>query len=543
MTFFKKIIYYINLFKLKLIRKFLNFPQNKDIKRGFIIIQLDGLSYETFQTALKKGYLKNIKKYILTDKFNYKEIYSPLPSNTPYFQKTILYGDTEPLPGFRWFDKTNKKYYTFLHPETSEIIEKKVKEKGRKGILREGASYLNFYSGDAVRNYLTMSKILNTSLKSRITGLKLFLIIFLNIFTILRTGYWAVKELINEIKDNLFYYFNDLTQRNSMFFPLLRIFNNVILTEYITSGACIEIICGTPRIYVTLNAYDELAHQRGANSRSSLKILKLLDRSIFRIYQFAKYSKIRKYDFYILSDHGSANAIPFYKLFKKSIKDILKKYEIQEHSDKSYKKKQNLHILNKIKRLSEKGDIPKIISKMSWKKKINNKLDNFSIKELSLIAFGPVSHLYFNKINNKVNFEKILKDYNFILIELLSHKGVGWLCMKCEDGSVVILEKHSYFKLKSGKIIEGRVSKVPLKHDEFIFLENLIKNKKSGDIIIFSNFFNKHIINFEDQVSCHGGIGFNQNNAFLIYPKHRHLKLESLYLPVHLYNFFYNVYN
>ena len=254
MDIIRKLFYYLNLFKLTLIKKFLQFPQNKEIKRGFIIIQLDGLSFETLQIALNKGYLKNIKKYILNNKFELKTIYSPLPSNTPYFQKAILYGDKDTLPGFRWFDKTSQKYYSFLNPETAELVEKKIKTKFRKGILENGASYFNFYSGDANRSYLTMSKIFNTSLKNRITGLKLTLIIFLNIFTIFRIIYLSFKELINEIKDNLFYYFNDLSQRSSMLFPFLRIFNNVILTEYITSGVCFEIICGTPKIYLTLNA-------------------------------------------------------------------------------------------------------------------------------------------------------------------------------------------------------------------------------------------------------------------------------------------------
>jgi len=545
MDIIRKLFYYLNLFKLTLIKKFLQFPQNKEIKRGFIIIQLDGLSFETLQIALNKGYLKNIKKYILNNKFELKTIYSPLPSNTPYFQKAILYCDKDTLPGFRWFDKTSQKYYSFLNAETAELVEKKIKTKFRKGILENGASYFNFYSGDANRSYLTMSKIFNTSLKNRITGLKLTLIIFLNIFTIFRIIYLSFKELINEIKDNLFYYFNDLSQRSSMLFPFLRIFNNVILTEYITSGVCFEIICGTPKIYLTLNAYDELAHQRGPTSRSSLKILKLLDISILRIYQFAKYSKHKKYDVFILSDHGSANALPFYKLFKKDIKDILKKYQIEKHSDLFYQKKQkiHIHILKKIQIMSQRGDIPKIISKIARKKSTERKIDKFNIKELNLISFGPVSHLYFNKFKKKITFKKILKEYNFIIVELLSHKGIGWLCMDGIDNSVIILEKKSYFKIKKGDIIEGNIDKVPIKKHDLYYLENLVKHKNSGDIIIFSNYFNNHVINFEDQMSCHGGLGFNQNNAFIIYPQHRKAKLENRNTPVELYNFFYKSYN
>ncbi len=544
MDIIKKFLYYLNLLKLKLIRSFLNFPQDREVKRGFIIIQIDGLSYNTLQFALEKGYLKNIKKYILNDKFILKKIYSPLPSNTPFFQKVIMYGDIEALPGFRWFNKKRKKYYTFLNPETAEEVENCIKKSGKKGILKNGASYLNFYSGDASRNYLTMSKILKTSLRKRLSGLKIALIIFLNIFTIIRVAYWSLKELINEIKDNLYYYFNDLTQRNSMFFPFLRILNNVIITEYITSGVCTEILCGTSKIYLTLNAYDELAHQRGATSRSSLKILKLIDKSVFKIFQFAKYSKVRKYDIFILSDHGSANSVPFYKLFKKNVKDILKKYQVEEHSDRFSKKRRNIqfHILNKIKIHSLKGDIPKFFSRIYRNNYLGKNLYQFNIKEINLVSFGPVSHLYFNKFENKINFNEITREYNFILIELLSHRGIGWLCMQHENNSVIILEKNSYSKIKNGKIVEGELKKIILNENELIYLENMVKHEESGDILIFSNYFNKHIINFEDQMSCHGGIGFNQNDAFLIFPKHKAFQLTNCHLPLQLYNFFINSY-
>ncbi len=557
MDFFKRIFYFFSRIKLTLIRKFLGFPVQRDIKRGFVIIQIDGLSFETLQLALDKGYLPNIKKYILKGKFLSKRFYSGLPSNTPNFQKQIMFGDEEPLPGFRWFDKFNKKFYTFTSPETAEVIEKSIKDKDKTGILKGGASYYNIFSGDADRSYLTLSKIFHTNMRVRLTGLKLFLLTFINIITIFKITVLGIKEIVREIKDLLYFYFNELTHRRFLFFPLLRVFNNVIISEYTTSAVCLEILSGTPRIYVTFNAYDEISHQRGPFHRGTLKTLKNIDSSVIKIFGFIKNSKIRKYDLYILSDHGEASSLPFYKIFHKDFKDIILKYRshfnVVQHEYPALKSESfNITILEKIKRLSLNSEIPKIFSKIDFKKgKALKILERFTSKQISLVSFGPVSHLYFTKFREKLNFTEINNEFPVFMLDLLTHKSIG--AIGVQDGtSSLLLFKNGYLRIKDKKIFRMQLDREK-KDDKFLkcfadeILENgllvkeidsLINLKYSGDLIIFSNCIMDGIINFEDQMSCHGGIGNGQTDSFLIFPMYREKNISKVESTIDLHYFF-----
>ena len=500
--------------------------------------------------SIEKGYLKKLKKVIAENNLDIKKIYSGLPSNTPNFQKTLMYGDDDYIPGFRWFDKTEGKYYTFKNPETSEYLEKMIKNKGKTGILKEGASYFNFFSGDAHRSYLTMSKIFTSSLSGKISGFKIFLIIILNVFNIIKILYRTVKEIIREFIDLLYYYLNNLNQRTLIFFPFLRIFNNVILHEYITNGVCFEIICGTPKIYVTFNSYDELAHQRGPIARSTLKTLKSIDKSIFKIYQFAKKSNLRKYDIFILSDHGAAKSYPFYKLFRKDLKDVVLKYK--EHiadsniSPTTKSATINVAILEKIKLLSEKGEIPKFLSKIFPVLRLNKGkkkriFDDFKPHKINVVSFGPVSHVYFNFNEKKLTFNEINKKYPYFIIDILAHKGIGAVIVEDAE-NVLLLMKHSYIKICNGKIIEGELNKI-FPDEKIIFdIEKIAKLNSSGDLIVVANFLNGQIINFEDQMSCHGGIGLGQTDAFVIYPGYRKSYFSGIDTPLDMHKYFKSFY-
>ena len=534
----------LNNLKLLLIKKIINLPVNRDIQRGFIIIQIDGLSSNNLKKAIDRKYMPKIKKHFLNGKFLIKSFYSGFPSNTPNFQKTIMFGDINPVPGFRWFNKYENKFHSFTYPETAELIEKRYDS----GILKQGVSYYNLFSGGAKRAYITLSKIFNTNLTDRITGIKIFLLIFLNIFTIFKIIFKSIKELIHEIKDQLYLYFNDLPNRNILIFPFLRILNNVVIQEYLTHAVQLEIICGTPKIYVTFNAFDEISHQRGPHHRASLKVLKAIDKSIYRIFKLALNSKIRKYDFYLLSDHGQAPSLPFKNLFKRDLEFIIKRYNsvlnVSEQINHGYTHEDfNISILKKIKKLSFEGQIPKIFNRIIKDFKVNNIIP----AEITVASFGPVSHLYFTEYSYKLDFNDINAKYPLFILELLSHRGVSFILLN-DNTETLLLFKSGFLKIINSKIIKSDIrgkeqfaEKISGSQLLVRDLENFAKLKYSGDIIIFSNDIMDGLINFENQLSCHGGIGFGQTDSFIIYPFYRS-NISKVKEPIDLYNFFKNSY-
>ena len=73
----------------------------------------------------------------------------------PAVQAGIMYGKNDDVPGFRFVDKKAKKQHSFGHPNHVKEFEKK----HFSGIIQEGSSYSNHFSGGASRSILTMSTI------------------------------------------------------------------------------------------------------------------------------------------------------------------------------------------------------------------------------------------------------------------------------------------------------------------------------------------------------------------------------------------------
>jgi Type I phosphodiesterase / nucleotide pyrophosphatase. len=87
---------------------------------------------------------------------------------------------------------------------------------------------------------------------------------------------------------------------------------NVIFKEIETFGAIMDISRGVPSIYSDYIGYDELSHHRGPYSYSALRTLKAIDRKIYHINKAVLKSE-RKYDIFIISDHGHTPSVPFQK--------------------------------------------------------------------------------------------------------------------------------------------------------------------------------------------------------------------------------------
>ncbi len=533
----------LNALKYKFIRWLFNFPKFRAPQRGFIIIQIDGLSFETFKKALNKNYLPKIKK-ILKKNYNYKKFLSGIPSNTPYFQKVLFYGDLEKYPGFRWYDKKLKKYFSFKLPETAEIEEKKIKDKNFEGILKNGASYFNLFSGDASRAYLTLSQIFKTDLKTNISAFKLFTIILLNIPALIKVVFWSIVELFNEIFDFLFYKLSHLPQRDFKFYPFLRIFNNVVINEYITQGAMVEVICGTPKIYITYNAYDEAAHQRGVISKSSLNILRLIDKSVWRIFKLSQNKKnFRKYDFFILSDHGQIPSIPFSFIFRKNFEDIIHSYKEKISTVGEEKETHILSVIEKIKNLSRKKKIPRFIYNL-FPDLENKKYQDIEIhkdSKIKIINFGTFSQIYFTDYQERLAFEDINEKFPLILLEILSHKSVKFLSVVDKDNNVIFLGKNGFLKVKNDKIIDFS-GDLPFEKKFIKELNDLTLCEKAGDILIFGNIINGKIVNFEGQLTAHGTFYDDEMSCFILYPKYREKFIKKVNKTYDLHIFFKNTY-
>ena len=113
-------------------------------KKGFVIFQIDGLSYEAVKKALSLNLMPHLKKIITGDGYSFDKYFIGVPSDTPFFQAGLLYGNNDNVPGFRWIERETGDEIIFKKPESAGYIEEALAKKNR-GLLIGGSSYVNLF--------------------------------------------------------------------------------------------------------------------------------------------------------------------------------------------------------------------------------------------------------------------------------------------------------------------------------------------------------------------------------------------------------------
>ncbi|MEJ2700669.1 MAG: alkaline phosphatase family protein, partial [Desulfuromonadales bacterium] len=231
-----RIYYYIKYFpfrKERLVRR------HSGPERGFVGIQLDGLSFPHLQKAMALGYLPHIERLLKRGSV-LREYQSGLPSTTPAAQAAIFYGDGRGIPAFRWFEKETGQVITCNDPDHVQFFREKL-FRDRPGLLSGGSSYSNILDGGAARSIFTVSSPHPQTLFGRFGGLRILLLLLLHPLRVCRLAGATVMEYLTEIYDQWHFRKTRPWKLTEGLFPLIRIFCNVILRELQTFGVIADI--------------------------------------------------------------------------------------------------------------------------------------------------------------------------------------------------------------------------------------------------------------------------------------------------------------
>jgi hypothetical protein len=498
---------------------------------GFIIIQIDGLPHQVLIKALSEGYMPCMKSLLASRMYNLSMYHCGIPSNTPSAQSGIMYGDNHLIPAFRWLNKENDTLVSFKNPLSANIIESHIAME-RRGILEEGSSYVNLLSGGASRSVFTLSTFLTQDMQKRISGLAVFFLFFIHIIPVLRTIASTVIELVREFIEYLEIRVKGVIQKSEGFFPIVRIFSNVLFYEVATVGTIIDIRQGKPSIYLTYNGYDEAAHQRGPETKYALKALRVIDRGIKKIVKQAlKKKKGMQYDIYILSDHGNQPSIPFEYQYGESLRNVIyskvkegriTQYDTGRGEVKDYMmmalastlrsfEEQNLFFMRKVfKQLA--NYIDKNIGVEEKLKQAEN---------ITIVNSSTMSNLYFNFSTKRLDMEEIERVYPGLVGALVRHDGIGLLVAKSNDDMVLLSRRGRILYRNGNKEIDGEDPLNSFSDAELIEQDILQQYAmpNAGDLVLYGAFKGPHVINFEEQMGGHGGIGGMQTTPFILYPR------------------------
>jgi hypothetical protein len=530
-----------------------------DGRRGFIVIQIDGLAHEHLLEALRGNHLPWLGRMMNEGHLSLAPWHCGLPSTTPAAQAGIMFGNREDVPGFRWYEKERGLAVVAKRPDQIQALQARLKGR-RIGILRGGSSYVNMFDGDADLALFTLAALHPQRFFESVRGIGLLLLFLLSPFRVLRVlglttlGYvqavgWRLAALARR----------SVIKPYDLLSPLLTSAVDSLFTEVQTFGVILDIYRSVSSIYANYNTYDEVAHVVGPTHRAALAVLRDVDRRIRQIDRMRNRYQSRQYDLYVLSDHGNTPSVPFSWVTEQSLGQFILAQLGQEISlgevfgRAGYALTKARYLLEEIRGLEEQ--VPPALRRVLTvlRRYVDRRVpadperevyDLERREDVVVRVSGPLAHVYFNVASRQLDLVEVGLLYPQLLNRLAMTPSIGLVVGRAgrrtvvlgpEGGSAVISEGTLELEFPDPLAAYGDHERVARE------IHRLAALQHSGDLILMGGIqTDGRAVTFEEQVATHGGIGGVQEWPFIAYPPS--VPLGTVEAPQDLYRLFWDRY-
>lgn len=512
--------------------------RREDTRRGFLAIQIDALSHDDLQRAVRLGYAPTLKRLIEREKWDLRMYPAGLPSATPAAQAAIFYGNKDRLPGFRWYEKDTGRVFVGSRQADVQTMRDRLPQ---DGILRGGSSYVNLYDGGADRAIFTVAARTPQKFMEKMGGRRLAMLLLLHplrsLAIVVESGWEYVREewerLKSQVRGEYTHYW--------WYLPFLHIATNVVLRELQTLAVLLDVYVGAPAIYTTYNVYDEFAHHFGPGSRAALSSIRDLDRRVAEILRMIRRFPGRPYDIYILSDHGQTPSRSYRVEFGETLGDSIvsaTKHGVLVMAGTGDYAPAHEDVMNflieELEQVSTDSKLPTPDLGVRIGRYVRRHYKIFpllpeTVKESSEVVVtysSSLAHVYWNDPKEPVTFDEIRGDpeKKALYYFLVAHKGIGVVITRMLDGVHVETMRGRALISPSGEmaVLEGEdpvqdYAKTDVERRAIAHI-GLLPN--AGDMVLFGTYDPERdvCICFDDQIGAHGAMGGRQFWPFLLTP-------------------------
>lgn len=506
--------------------------QHSDVP-GVFFLEIDGLAEPVLRRAIVNGHVPTMARWMQEGSHRIVSWECDLSSQTSASQAGLLLGHNDDIPAFRWYDRELGKVVASSSAADVAMIEGRLST-GEGLLAYGGTSRGNLMSGDAPRSLLTLSRV-KEKLYSRD-----FYAYFADPFNPSRTlslGLWdVITEKIEARRQRQL----DIQPRVSRggIYPLLRMGMTVVMRDFNVFSLIGDMFEGVPVSYATFVGYDEVAHHSGIERRDALDVLRRLDQQFARIERIAEFAP-RPYKFVVLSDHGQSQGATFKQRFGETLEAVVDRAIAEDHdlakiesADEAWG---NLggavtQIANAdgatatlvrkgVERRQPEGSSEARLGPEAENDEINEKIEHASDKpDVVVLASGNLGLIYFPDSPDRLDRERIDRDYPGLITTLATHSGVGFVMVDAAGGPLAI-GADGVHHLATGEV-EG---KDPLEHFGKHAARHLARNNgfaNAPDVYVVSMYDPEsgEVAAFEELVGSHGGLGGTQAEPFALVP-------------------------
>ena len=483
---------------------------------GFLFVQLDGVPFPVLRWAVQAGGVPHIRKWLTSGDYVLREWTPQFPCTTPASQLGLLHGTVAGIPAFRWYDRELGRVLVANRPADARVIEKRATD-GRGLLADDGVSISNLFTGDAVRSYLTMSRIERARGSTETRRMAARFMTTPNGFA--RSMSRTVAEIVRERWQARRQRLRDLQPRvhRGWTFAALRAVTNGVLRDMNTALVAQEMRRGTRAIYVDYVDYDEVAHHAGLSRPESLAALDALDKVLASLDQL-RGRAARDYRLVVVSDHGQSQGRCFEDRYGRPLGDLCGELMAEAVTNVDTP----VEGLGRAQSVTgEVGDahaMGRIASKADARLQQGRHEEGLESEAPVVLGSGNLGLLYLRE-PRRLTLEEVNTRWPRLVPGLVEHPGVLFVAAVDADGTPWALGGGGRRDLATGDIV-GEDPLAPLAPHTARVLGRAVLMPEPPDLYVNSvvDADTLDVAAFEDLVGAHGGLGGWQDRAVVMVP-------------------------
>jgi hypothetical protein len=259
---------------------------------------------------------------------------------------------------------------------------------------------------------------------------------------------------------------------------------------------------GRAVIYVDLLGYDEVSHHSGPERADTLAVLRDLDRQIGRIERTCQWTP-RPYRIVVLSDHGQTQGATFVERTGETLAELV----------------------SRLCGGATSGDPDAEAGKTestAWLREARHQ-DSSETAVVAgtpvVLASGALGLISIPGDSHRLTREEIDARYPGLIDGLVTHPEIGFVLVRCDGGSSLVLGRQGSRDLDSGEVI-GDDPLAPFGPEAVAQVREVDAYRTVADLMVNARYDPDldEIAAFEHQVGSHGALGGAQTHPFVLHP-------------------------